>query len=319
MAAPRAILVIGATGKQGGAVVNALLALPTNGGQSAFTILAVTRNIASPGAQRLQTKSPNTIKLVQGDLNDCPALFAAARAAFGAPIWGVFSVQTAMGQTGPGGKAAVEVAQGKAVIDEARKAGVSHFVYSSVERGGDEDSWTNGTLVPHFRTKWEVERHLRDSAAAAAAMSWTILRPVAFMDNLEPGMATRVFVASLKNHLGWERRPLQWVATRDIGVFAAKAFADPGVWKGRAVGLAGDELTVEGLDDAFREATGEGVRPAWGILGSALTTVAREVGTMIAWFASDGYKADIAARRKEHPGMLTMVEWLKQESGFVKR
>jgi len=53
-------------------------------------------------------------------------------------------------------------------------------VYSSVERGGDEKSWENPTLIPHFASKHRIELHLRE--AAEDKMMWTILRPTAFME-----------------------------------------------------------------------------------------------------------------------------------------
>ena len=51
----RAILVTGATGFQGSAVIDALLAQET---PSPFLILAATRNARSPAATRLAAKSP---------------------------------------------------------------------------------------------------------------------------------------------------------------------------------------------------------------------------------------------------------------------
>lgn len=83
----KAILVTGATGKQGGAVVKQLLAANAD-----ITILAVTRNASSPSAQKLAQMSPN-IKLVEGNLNDPAALFRNAREAAPQGIWGIFSVQ----------------------------------------------------------------------------------------------------------------------------------------------------------------------------------------------------------------------------------
>ena len=83
----RALLITGATGKQGGAVVKALLAANAD-----FQILAVTRDAASPSAQRLASKS-SRIKLIQGNLDDCDTIFKAAKAASNTPIWGVYSVQ----------------------------------------------------------------------------------------------------------------------------------------------------------------------------------------------------------------------------------
>jgi uncharacterized protein YbjT (DUF2867 family) len=71
----RAILITGATGKQGGAVIDALLALPSSNAN--FTILAVTRNTESGGAKKLAAKS-SSIKLVHGDLDDVPSIFSEA-------------------------------------------------------------------------------------------------------------------------------------------------------------------------------------------------------------------------------------------------
>lgn len=82
-----AILVTGATGKQGGSLINSLLSKNTP-----FQILAVTRNTQSSSAQRLSEKSPN-VKLVQGDLNDPAEIFKKAQSLTSTSIWGVFSVQ----------------------------------------------------------------------------------------------------------------------------------------------------------------------------------------------------------------------------------
>ncbi|KAI1393120.1 NAD(P)-binding protein [Hypoxylon trugodes] len=305
----KVILVTGATGKQGGAVINALLSRYPN----KFTILAVTRDASSSNAKRLLEKSPS-IKLVQGNLDNVPELFQVARKAHSQPIWGVYSVQISMGK---GVTLESEVAQGNALIDESIKAGVKHFVYSSVERGGDTESWENTTPIPHFQSKYQIERHLRDvtgPGGSGANMGWTILRPVAFMDNLAPGFPTKVFMAALHNHLGNKR--MQWVATSDIGVFAAKAFAEPENWNRKAVGLAGDELSWEQLNESFAGATGSPAPATYWFFGSALTYMVTEMGLMLGWFASNGYKADIAARRKDHPEMLTMEQWLVKESQF---
>jgi len=323
----KVLLITGATGKQGGSVIDALLDFDQDDSQ--FEILAVTRDTTSEAAKRLLTKSTNSnskikINLVQGNLDNVPALFTEAkRICGGRPIWGVYSVQASLG---PGVTIEGEVAQGKALIDNAIEAGVQHFVYSSVERGGDDASWENPTPIPHFQTKLRIEQHLRAVTAAAAAgepgasftmMRWTILRPVAFMDNLAPGMPTKVFLAAVRNHLGDRDKAMQWVATADIGVFAAKAFAKPEEWNHRAVGIAGDELTVEQLSGAFARATGNPVPMACWFLGSMLTYMVKEVGLMIGWFASNGYRADIAARRRDHPGLMTMEEWLVKRSPFV--
>ncbi|KAK4683266.1 hypothetical protein QC764_123560 [Podospora pseudoanserina] len=81
-----------------------------------------------------------------------------------------------------------------------------------------------------------VEQHLRKNATRT--MGWTILGPVIFMDNPPPGLAGKVFMTLLRDTLGRDK-PLQWIATRDIGFFAAEAFHNPEEWNKKATGLAG--------------------------------------------------------------------------------
>ena len=81
------------------------------------------------------------VEVVQGDLEDVSSLEVAVRGAYG-----VYSVQNfwAVG-------ARREVQQGRNLAAVAKKAGVRHFVYSSV--GGAERK----TGIPHWESKWEIE------------------------------------------------------------------------------------------------------------------------------------------------------------------
>jgi uncharacterized protein YbjT (DUF2867 family) len=167
----KVVLITGATGKQGGAVINSLLASPE---AKNITILAVTRNPESESAKKLADKG---CKLVVGDMDDIPAIFEAAKKVCSEPVWGVFSVQLPHGK---GNSGDAEEKQGKDLVDGAIANGVKMFVYSSVERGGETKSFDNPTPVPHFITKHNIEHHLVEKAEGK--MDWTILRPVAFMD-----------------------------------------------------------------------------------------------------------------------------------------
>ena len=88
----RALLITGATGKQGGSVVNALLAANAD-----FEIIAVTRDPQSASAQKLLKKSPK-IKLVRGNLDNPVAIFENAKKESKLPISGVYSVQVSKRQ-----------------------------------------------------------------------------------------------------------------------------------------------------------------------------------------------------------------------------
>jgi uncharacterized protein YbjT (DUF2867 family) len=302
----RVLLITGATGKQGGSVVDAILC--NSASATEFTLLAVTRDTSTPSAKKLAARSPS-VKLVQGNLDDIPSLFRAAKEVAQKPIWGVFSVQVSMGKnvTADG-----EIRQGKGLIDESLRHGVKCFVYSSVERGGDEASWENQTPVPHFQTKYHIERYLRD--VAGNEMGWTILRPVAFMDNLQPSFQTKVFITTLRNTLNG--KPLQWIAPSDIGFFAAKAFEEPEEWNHKAIGLAGDELDFSGLSKAFENKTGAPIGTTFGFLGTALKWGAPEMNVMLNWFASDGYRADIPKLRSMHLAMMDVEKWLEKSNNL---
>src|SRR5690349_3758506 len=106
------ILVLGATGNQGGAVVRQLL-------KTDFAVRALTRNPNKPAAKALAQQG---VEVVQGDLADEASLRQAMQG-----VYGVFSVQNFLQ-----GGIKKEVADGKRVADVARQAGVQHFIYSSV-------------------------------------------------------------------------------------------------------------------------------------------------------------------------------------------
>ncbi len=84
-------------------------------------------------------------------------------------------------------------------------------------------------------------------------MSWTILRPTTFMDNLTPTFEGKVFATLWK---GVGSTPVQLVAAADIGHFAAAALLSPATYSGRSVGIAGDELNFKDAARIFKGTVG---------------------------------------------------------------
>lgn len=117
------VLITGATGKQGGAVLEALIA-----SKAPFLILALTRDASK--AQALASKLNVTV--IEGDVTNPASILEANK-----PIYGVFCVMV------PGRKEGAEEAQAKPLIDELIKNGVEHFVFSSLDRGGPDRSEEN--------------------------------------------------------------------------------------------------------------------------------------------------------------------------------
>jgi len=279
------ILVTGATGTQGGATVRALLAW-------GCPVRALVRD---PGADAARALAGQGVSLVQGNLDDPASLRAAMTG-----VHGVFSMQTFMA---PGGLSA-EVRQGRAVIDAAAATGVRHVVYSSVG-GADRASG-----VPHFESKWTIERHLRQSGIPS-----TMLRPTFFMDNFlafGPEVVDGTVVVRLA--LKPDTR-VQLVAAEDIGIFAALAFEDPDAYVGRALELAGDELTGPEMAVRFGDRAGMPARfeqlDLAEVAANPWIPYSHEIAVMFEWFQTDGYRADIPALRAAHPALLTFGDWLR--------
>ncbi|MCJ1372918.1 hypothetical protein MMC20_004144 [Loxospora ochrophaea] len=297
MSSLRSILVTGATGKQGGAVIKALLSSKP----SPFNIIALTRDAASNGAKALASK-PN-VSVVEGDLEHASAIFSKVD-----QIWGVFSVQA----VGKG-----EEAQGKALVDAAVANGVKHFVYSSVDRGGPEKSDKDPTNVPHFVSKYNIEKHLqRKAAESSQKMEWTILRTTAFMDNMMPGMMGKVF-GSMLAYVGDKK--LQLISTKDIGVFAALAFQDPSRFLNQAISIAGDEINYDEARVIFKSEIGHDLPTTFDLLLTAIRWGSKEMGTMLAFFKDQGFRADVAWVKQQNPEMQDFRTWLRESSGYVSR
>ncbi|KAL8885263.1 MAG: hypothetical protein Q9215_006859 [Flavoplaca cf. flavocitrina] len=299
----KTLLITGATGKQGRACIESLLSSPS---PSSFKILALTRNASSPSATRLAQRAPQ-IQLIQGDLNDCPRIFDS----ISQPVHGVFGMTTPMG-----GK---EEEQGKALVDASVEAGVKQFVFTSVERGGQEKSWENPTKVPHFLTKHNIEQHMLEKIKAATAtgadpMRWTILRPVAFMDNLQPGLLGKLFASAWKVTLPpSQNRKIQLIATEDVGWFAAQAFLKPEEYADRAISLAGDEISYAEADEVFRSKLGYNMPLTLGPLARFGLWASRDLGTMFDFFREEGFGVDVDGLRRMNPGMMRFAEWVEKK------
>jgi uncharacterized protein YbjT (DUF2867 family) len=274
----RLILVSGATGQQGGAVVRNLL-------ERGFGVRALTRDPAKPAGKELAGLGA---EVVSGDLEDRASIEHVLQ-----DVHGVFSVQQFF-EAGYEG----EVRQGVQLADAAKAAGVDHYVYSSVGSAHRE------TGIPHFESKWEVEEHVR-----ASGVPYTVLRPVYFMQNWEM-MREPILGGTLPQPLD-PGKPFQMIDADDIGVFAATAFENPDGWIGREVDLAGDELTMPEIAATFSRVIGRQVDYFQVPWEGFEEQMGEEFTVMYRWFNDYGYEADVAGLRKEHPGLVSLEQYLR--------
>jgi uncharacterized protein YbjT (DUF2867 family) len=295
MKSSRVVLVIGATGAQGGATARHLLAAGHN-------VRFLTRDPASPASRALIEKNAQA---VQGDFEDPRSLETAMEG-----VESVFSV-TLPDYTGTDS----ERRHGYALVNAARRAGVPQFVHTSVAQAGNHEGfpgWSEGRWHRKYWTdKWDVEEAVR----SAGFELWTVLQPAFMMDNFcEPkvrAMFPHLREGVLLSALLPDTR-LDLVAADDVGALAASAIADPLRWNGETVPLATEKLTMSEVAHRLgrildarvdvshvspAEAKARGLGPGW--------VKAQE------WINEVGYRVDIDALIARGIQLTTMEAWIR--------
>ncbi|NKY54805.1 NmrA family NAD(P)-binding protein [Nocardia flavorosea] len=238
------VLVTGATGKQGGATARALLA-------AGILVRALVRDPATGPARAVAELGA---ELVAGDLRDRDSI---ARAAAGTRA--VFSIQQAP-LTDSGFDFAGEFDQAVNLLESARAAGVTQFVYTSASGVGPHTAipgWAEGrgaAAAPSMNTKHAIEEQVR----AAGFARWTIIKPGFFMENFLPEMAF-LFPRGISGGLVSVLKPdtrLSLAAVADIGRAAAAAVADPERFDRVELELASDYLSMTEIAAVLSEVLG---------------------------------------------------------------
>ncbi|GMF80517.1 unnamed protein product [Aspergillus oryzae] len=152
MSSTKLLVVLGATGNQGGSVIRSFLADPT------WQIRGLTRNTSSVKAQSLREQG---VEIIQADLDDIVSLesaFQGATAIFSVTdFWNAFATIAPNSEIEDQSKIRrtyeYELQQGKNVFDAAAKIDtLERLVFSSLS---DASKWSKGkyTRVLHFEAK----------------------------------------------------------------------------------------------------------------------------------------------------------------------
>jgi uncharacterized protein YbjT (DUF2867 family) len=263
------VLVLGATGRQGGEVARQLL-------ERGHEVTALVRNVESLAALAL---SGLGVRTAEGDLRDTVTL---ARAVAGHEA--VFGLSIPFGN---GGKNE-EVEAGRALVDAAADV---HLVYSSV-RGGDQ---LDESGVDHADSKQLVEAHLRERATPA-----TVIGPVYFMDNALAVDFSGLRRGVLSTPLTPGKR-LDQVAVADIAAMAVHAIEHPDTMVGRRVNVASDSVTGANAAAILSRVIGKEIPYEQLSLDIVRQYTGEEFVTMWESFENNDDHLDIAGLHAEYP------------------
>ena len=308
--AKKIIAVAGATGSQGGGLVRAILNDP-NGG---FAARALTRNPNSDKAKALAKLGAEVVKADVDDIDSLRKAFAGAYGAFCITFfWEHLSPEK-------------ETAQGRALAQAAKDAGVKHVIWSTLEDTRKQVPLSDNRM-PTLQGRYKVP-HLDAKAEADAdfeKLPSTILLTSFYWDNLiNFGMEPkRDSDGALNFNLPMADKKLPGIAAEDIGKCSYGILKRPDLI-GKRVGIAGEHLTCAQMAAELSGALGETVRYNYvppEIFRSLGFPGAEDIGNMFQYFRD--FEAEFAGARSIefsrslNPALQTFTNWLSDNASRI--
>ena len=242
MSQQKILVVVGATGQQGGSVIHFVTTHPTLREQ--FKIRGVTRD---PEANR--SKVPSEVELVRADLDDVESLKRAFKDAH--TVFGVTNYWEKRDKE-------YEKQQGINIVDAAKASGVQHLLWSA---STDCEKVSNGELkdCEYFDNKAQVMEY---AERIKGDMITTHPTPAVFMQNFR-----REISVDSSGNLQWckpwdqhkTRVPL--IDAADSGMYVAGILLqDPASMNGKKIIGTAQWLSPQEYLDIFNEETGKAVK-----------------------------------------------------------
>lgn len=308
MPSKKIITVFGATGAQGGGLVRAIL----QDKNSEFTARAVTRDINSDKAKELAQLGA---EVVAADIDDPNSVVKALEGAHGAYFvtffWAHFSAEK-------------EKAEAATFADAAKKAGIKHAIWSTLEDTREYVPLNDNRMptlhgkykVPHFDGKGES-----DKLFTAAGVPTTFLLASFYWDNFIYFGAgpKRGEDGKLALTLPIGDSKMAGIASEDIGKCAYGIFKKGDEMIGKKIGVAGEHLTGNEMASALSKALGEPVVynkvPADVYRGFGFPG-ADDLGNMFQFydeFETELNKTrDVGNSKKLNPDLMNFEQWLNK-------
>lgn len=313
MSSKKIITVFGATGAQGGGLVRAIL----NDANGGFVARAVTRDINSDKAKALASLGA---EVVAGDVDDQASVDKALDGAYGAYFvtffWNHFSPE-------------LELTQAKTFADAAKKAGLQHAIWSTLEDVREFVPLHDDTMptlrekykVPHFDAKGEGNKFFIE-----AGIPTTFIYPSFYWENFiyfgsGPKKGTD---GKLQLTLPIGDAKMGGIASGDIGKCAYGIFKKGKELVGKKIGLAGDQLTGQEMADALSKALGQPVAynkiPA-SVYRSFGFPGADDLGNMFQFYTDfeDQVNSlrDIERSKQLNPDLQSFDQWLRKNAAKI--
>jgi uncharacterized protein YbjT (DUF2867 family) len=309
----KTIVVVGATGAQGGGLVRAILNDPDH----EFTVRAVTRDVSTDKAKELARLGAEVVTANVDDIESLKKAFQGAYGAFCVTFfWDHFSPEK-------------ENNQAKAMAEASKHAGIKHVIWSTLDDtrkliplSDDRMPTLMGKYkVPHFDAKGESNHFFSD-----LGLPVTMLNTVFYWDNfIYFGLGPKKGPdGKLAITMPMGEKKLPGIAAADIGKCALGIFKAGQKYIGKTLGIAGEHLTGKQMADGFARVLGKEVvfnDIAPEVYRSFGFPGAQDMGNMFQFkrdFEKEYCKSrDVELSKTLNPSLLTFDQWLNQNKKLI--
>lgn len=287
------VLVVGATGNQGNAVIEEL-----NNAETDYEVLGLTRDASTDHAQATADLGA---ELVEGDLAEPDTLRPHVERAD--KVWATINVWAV------GNDSHIEFGENLADVLEEYSESLDHVVYS----GAGDQQVDSG--VPHLESHQAVTEAIEETG-----VPFTAIRPVFFMENWEAG----AFLEGIENGtlafpLDEETHHFQ-TTYRDTARASVVALEKTEEFVGTSHTIASDLLTLEEVANVISDVTGNDVDPYYVPLDEAEEDFGEEFTILCDHFINDGghtsFKANIQRVKREFGFEPQTLEEYLRENGW---
>lgn len=295
------LTVFGATGQQGGSVVDYVINDPELSKQ--YKVRGITRDLTKPAVQVLQQKG---VEIVKADSDDPSSLQKAMQGAHT-----VFGVTATIYDEKLKER---ELAQGKAMADAAVDAGVQYFIFSTLTNGGKMSQGKIQKLA-HFDVKAEIEDYIRTKPMKSAFFA-----PGSFMQNFNHFMGPRPAgdgTYAIAHFVKPETQLPLIDTVDDSGKYVGAILAEPDKYEGKVFSAATRLYSYGEIVKTMSEASGKTVnykQLPQGVWKSFLPAeIAEYLSDMFVWIQDYGYYGPqseelVGWTAKQARGKLTTLE-----------
>lgn len=301
----KTVLVTAAAGDQGRAITQALIA-------SGHSVVALdTLEPTNPTARQIIETGA---RYLQGDLTSTESVDAA--------LDGVTAVVSV--PVGPPGDELAKVDIVTHLIERAVHAGIDTFVQTTTAASeyhiGVGDFGTGFSSDNYGLARLRIEAQLRKSPLS----HWTVLRPVALMENLLPPKAQGMFPWLADGKLDTVHDPAipaQLVTVDDIGSFAAAAVSDPTRFNRQVIELNGETILFSEVAEVLSGALGKRIPYRHlGVMDAIAAGMRPGVAHSQEWANRVGYQVASPQHIEQAWGirMTTFAEFARKNSTLFK-